>query len=136
VEIEKPRPGIERLYSQADYLLFSRHFAMSQGHATAMELLKHIADRTSAEQLICTWGEQGAYAIDRNGEALHADAIKIPTIVDSIGAGDTFNAGFIHARLRGDNLLDALRYACFLAGNKCTLDGLNQLGQFKDKHYD
>ncbi len=136
VEIEKPRPNIEQLFPFANYLFFSRHYANSQGHTDALTFLRSITGQSNPARSICAWGEAGAYAIDSKDATLHATAIDIPKVVDSIGAGDTFNAGFIHATLRGDNLYAALRYACYLAGNKCTLDGLDQLAAFKDQQYD
>ena len=49
--------------------------------------------------------------------------------MDTIGAGDTFNAAVIDALLRGESLGASLAYACRLAGAKCGqpgFDGLNR----------
>ncbi len=43
-----------------------------------------------------------------------------PVKIDSVGAGDTFNAGFIAARLHKATVPQALTFACQLAGEKCT----------------
>ena len=38
-------------------------------------------------------------------------ALPVPSVVDPVGAGDAFSAGFIAARLNGADLLPALRTA-------------------------
>jgi sugar/nucleoside kinase (ribokinase family) len=52
-------------------------------------------------------GPQGAMALE-NGEPIWVKAPEIEP-VDPTGAGDCFNAGFLHAWLRGRPLVDALR---------------------------
>lgn len=55
-------------------------------------------------------GERGATAI-RGGEIAHASALAIP-VVDTTGAGDNFNAGFIYGYLQGWDLTRTLRLGC------------------------
>jgi ketohexokinase len=45
-------------------------------------------------------------------------------VVDTLGAGDTFNAAIIHAKLAGRPLAECLHDACQLAGKKCGQQGL------------
>lgn len=54
-------------------------------------------------------GAEGSIA--QFGDRLsRADGFEVK-VVDTVGAGDAFDAGFIAARLRGDSVDDALRYA-------------------------
>jgi ketohexokinase len=48
-------------------------------------------------------------------------------VVDTLGAGDVFNAGVIDARLRGLAAERAVEWACRVAGYKCGVRGLDQL---------
>jgi ketohexokinase len=128
VEVEKPRDGIDSLMALADLLLYSRGyaehcgFAAESGGAEAFLVERHRAF-PDAEH-VCSWGAQGAYAVDRQGRMLHAPAAPPPRVIDTLGAGDTFNAGMIDARLRGLALEAALHEACRLAGRKCGQQGL------------
>jgi sugar/nucleoside kinase (ribokinase family) len=44
-----------------------------------------------------------------NGEKTIVEALPVPEIADTIGAGDSFNAGFIHAFLHGKDLETSLK---------------------------
>lgn len=126
VEIEKPRPEIERLFDGADVLLFSRDYAVARGFSEPVPFLRAL--RRDAH-VVCGWGADGAYAIGRDGRELYSPACPPTQVVDTLGAGDTFNAGIIDALARGVDLEDALQSACRLAGRKCGRLGLDGLGQ-------
>ena len=124
VEIEKARPEIERLFDLADVLLFSRHYAHARGFNDPERFLDAIAGETPACRRVLAWGAGGAYALDRDGRAFHSPACPPPRVVDTLGAGDVFNAGIIDALVRHAELEEALTRACRLAGHKCGLQGL------------
>lgn len=128
LEIEKEHDGIDELFALADVLLFSRPFARRRGHETALSLLQALHPRCPDAKLICAWGEAGAWALDRSGE-YHSPAFPPARLVDTLGAGDTFNAGVIDALLRGLDLGPALERACHLAGRKCGYAGLDFLSR-------
>ncbi len=52
-----------------------------------------------------------------NGVSLTPPAVKV---VDDVGAGDTFDAGFIHLYLRGAKLEDCLAFANIAAAYSVT----------------
>lgn len=124
VEIEKPRPGIGQLFPQADLLLLSRHYAQSMGFIQPHEFLQHMHRQAPQADLVCAWGDAGAYGLTHAGAALHSPAYPPATLVDTLGAGDTFNAGVIHARVSGLDWDGALRFGCEIAGKKCGAMGL------------
>lgn len=129
IEIEKPRPGIDRLYNYADILLFSRAFALQQGYTCADDLFDALRQQGTSALLVCSWGEQGARACDRHGNRYHQPAFVPEQVIDTLGAGDTFNAGLIHALLEGRSLETALTVACELAGRKVGQTGFAHLNR-------
>ena len=126
LEVEKPRQNIETLFPYADLILFSAAVARHHGF-TAKQLLTETRKLAANADIVCTLGEKGAVALSRHGEAIRNDAFPPQRPVDTLAAGDTFNAAMIDALLRGAPLVDALRFACQLAGNKCGQAGLHGL---------
>ncbi len=131
LEIEKPRPQIEQLFNKVNVLLFSKAFAQANAQkfaynkndaATFLRTMQQLAPKA---RLFCTWGAKGAYALDTDGTLFHCPAYPPSQIVDTLGAGDTFNAGIIDNLCRQQNLATALNHACRLAGKKCGQLGLS-----------
>lgn len=128
VEIEKPRDGIDGLFHRADVLIFSRVFAAAmspQGRAPdpAEFLRQRLAD-SRARVCLLPWGSAGAYGLERNREPVFAPAHRPPEVIDTLGAGDVFNAAIIDGLLRGLDLAPLLAYANRHAGDKCGRRGI------------
>jgi ketohexokinase len=119
LELEKLRDNIDALYPLADLLICSRHFAQQLGHTESQAFLSWMRQRASQACIIAAWGEQGAYGLGARDELCHAPAEPPLRIVDTLGAGDTFNAAVIDAALRKTSMRELLRTACNLAGKKC-----------------
>ena len=133
LEIEKPRENIEALCGLADLLLYSRIYAEHRGFVEGTGgpeafLTGQQRSFPNADH-VCTWGAAGAYGITRQGQFFHAGAYSPPHLVDTLGAGDTFNAGMIDASLRQYSLDSALQHANRLAGLKCGQPGFAGLGE-------
>jgi ketohexokinase len=127
LEVEKPRAGIETLFSYADVLIFSRAYAIHCGYDEAKAFLVHMRTLAANADLVCAWGDQGAYGLDTRGKECFSPAFVQDKVVDTIGAGDTLNAGIIHGIMAGDDLQHALESACHLAGKKCGQVGFDGL---------
>jgi len=63
------------------------------------------------EWVVCTHGSAGATALDAEGNWYEEKALTHYALVDSNGAGDAFNAGFIYAYQQGKSMGDCLKYA-------------------------
>ncbi|MDH5327436.1 MAG: PfkB family carbohydrate kinase [Gammaproteobacteria bacterium] len=132
LELEKARDDIETLVPYAHVLMCSRQFVQAHGFDSPETFLAQWpALNQAGHTQICsvTWGERGAFA-QKSGEApIFCPALELDRVVDSIGAGDTFNAGLIHAILAGGNLKQSLAFANQLAGAKCHQEGFENLTQ-------
>lgn len=129
VEIEKPRPDIEALLPWADLLLFSRAYAQACGFADAPSLFAAMRALAPQAELVCSWGAEGAWASDRDGQVYASPAFAPAQMIETLGAGDTFNAACIDARVRGLGLAEMLESASRLAGRKCGQVGFAGLGR-------
>lgn len=125
LELEKPRDGIEALFGQADLLLCSRGFARHYGFDDPGAFLQWMSERAGRATITAAWGEGGAYGLASGEPVRHAPAMRLPKTVDSLGAGDTFNAGLLDAGMKGLPLREALASGCGLAGRKCGVEGFD-----------
>lgn len=125
LEIEKVRDGLEDLISQVDLVMFSRAYAQAHGFSEAESFLRDRQATHGKVWMTCTWGEAGAWAIDQLGVVFHAPALAVQ-VVDTLGAGDVFNACLIHALATGQLLEEALHYAVKMAGWKVQQRGLTE----------
>jgi len=61
------------------------------------------------QRCLVTFGEHGALAISREGETIYEPGYRVK-VVDTLGSGDAFTAGFIHKFLRGASDREACRF--------------------------
>ncbi|NWU94831.1 KHK Ketohexokinase, partial [Upupa epops] len=117
VEVEKPREELLPLMGLGEVV---------RGCRWAPEALRGLRGRLQpGATLVCAWAEKGADAMGPDGELLHSDAFPPETLVDTLGAGDTFNAAVIFALSSGKSLQDALTLGCRIAGKKCGVQGFD-----------
>lgn len=77
--------------------------------------------------VICPWGEEGASACSLDEDIVHSPAFPPVTVVDTLGAGDTFNASTIFALSNGHTLKDSIVFGCQIAGSKVGVVGWEPL---------
>ncbi|KAL2001657.1 hypothetical protein VTN02DRAFT_1440 [Thermoascus thermophilus] len=150
VEVEKPgRPGLPEMAAEADVVFYSKSWAQDKGYTNPEEFLRSQAPHTpKASLLCCTWGEDGASALQLPSQTYtHCPAYEPPSgaaeVVDTIGAGDTFIAGMLYAITRhgtADEADDraapeawpvdrAVGFATELAGRKVAQEGFGGLAE-------
>lgn len=124
VEIEKEREELFQLFQHGDLVFVSKDVARFLGFQSAAEALVGLYPRVrKGAYLVCAWADQGADAVGPDGEVIHSPAFPPDTIVDTLGAGDTFNASVISALSKGQSMREALTYGCRIAGKKCGVQG-------------
>ncbi|MEN8234924.1 MAG: PfkB family carbohydrate kinase, partial [Actinomycetota bacterium] len=84
-----------------------------------------VADRGVA--VVAKLGRKGGATLV-DGESLHVEAPAVSDIVDAVGAGDSFNAGYLAGILSGEDPAAALRLAV-AAGTLSTRSAGGTTGQ-------
>ena len=128
LEVEKDRPALDQLWSFPDVIFFSAAFARSRGFDDPETFLGAAREWAPQAVHVLGWGEKGAWLSRPDGSREHVSARPVDPVVDSIGAGDTLIAGFIHARSRGEGSLESLQFAVRLAERKIGQQGFAGLG--------
>ncbi|XP_061788802.1 ketohexokinase isoform X4 [Nerophis lumbriciformis] len=124
VEIEKPREPLYELFAYGDVVFVSKDVARHLGFQTPQTALEGLRCRVKVGAVvICAWAEKGADALAPDGLLVHSDAFPPERLVDTLGAGDTFNAAVIHKLSNGARLEEALTFGCRVAGGKCGFHG-------------
>ena len=72
--------------------------------------------------LIVKSGRKGAF-LYTNSESIHQPAFLNREVVDSIGAGDSFGAGFIHQFIQGNSLKQCLEFGALTGAINTTRAG-------------
>lgn len=130
VEIEKTREPLYQLFPHGDVVFVSKDVARHFGFDTASAALKGFSNRLrKGATLICAWAEKGADAMGPDGTVFHSDAFPPEKLVDTLGAGDTFNAAVIYTLANGGGLQPALTFGCQIAGKKCGVHGYDGILQ-------
>jgi len=79
------------------------------------EAVRRLQKGSSRVLVVAKLGARGAMAIDAGGRTVHVPAPRVD-VVDTTGAGDSFDAGFLHAWLGGAELTDCLRLGAACGG--------------------
>ena len=127
IEIEKRRDGIEQIFNLADLYLFSKAYANNMGFDKAEKFLTQQKEYSSNADLVCSWGDKGAFALLTDNTFITSQAFPPTNVIDTIGAGDTFNAAIIHSQLSKMDWKESLEFACKVAGKKCGQIGFENL---------
>lgn len=72
--------------------------------------------------LVVKNGREGA-VLQAGNELIHQPAFLNHAVADSIGAGDSFNAGFIHAFLQGRALKNCMEFGALMGAVNTTCSG-------------
>ncbi|MEO7211626.1 PfkB family carbohydrate kinase [Mucilaginibacter sp.] len=99
-----------------------------------LEVLTGTADIIEGAQILADWGvKEVVMTLGSMGSVIFYDhtfyevpAYKPTEVVDATGCGDTYMAGYLYRRIKGDDVLDAGKFASAMAGLK-----IENAGPFK-----
>ena len=121
-DLDELYPGIEELLPKLDYFVASRDIpGRLVGERDLRKALAAVHKRYGCVLAAATLGEQGVLAWD-GSRFWHAAAYRV-RVLDSIGAGDIFHAGFIYGLLQKWPLQRQLDFACAAAALNCMAAG-------------
>jgi sulfofructose kinase len=112
--------GTRLLYNQVDYLITSEKFARQYSGEDAPRSALAALDG-SAPFIAVTWGAEGVYWQDSNGQH-HSPALDIDA-VDTTGAGDAFHGAFALGLAQGLSIRHNIRRATVTGGLTCLQAG-------------
>ena len=108
---------VERVCPYIDFAFLS----CSDLDDAATEALCRRLNAKGCGVVVATRGSKGATVFD--GTKFYRQLPHLVEPVDTMGAGDSFIAGFLTRRILGDGMEDALRFAATAAANTCKFHG-------------
>jgi sulfofructose kinase len=121
-DLDELYPGVEELLPKLDYFVASRDIpGRLTGETDLRKALPEVRKKYACVLAAATLGEEGVLAWDGT-RFWHAAAYRVK-VMDSIGAGDIFHAGFIYGLLQKWPLQRQLDFACAAAALNCMAVG-------------
>lgn len=87
-----------------------------------LSLLDSLLKKSNCEIILVTLGREGVLGVSREQKAVHIPGFAVP-VKDTTGAGDTFNAAFLAARLGKLPMVEALRFSAAASALSVTAFG-------------
>lgn len=102
-------------------------------HLTRMHEVKDALEKLApfAKNIVIKRGSKGALLLSETGEIYEMPAYLNTSVVDTIGAGDSFDAGFIFRFVKGESLINCLDFGNLAGALNTTATG--GTGAFKSK---
>jgi sugar/nucleoside kinase (ribokinase family) len=123
-------PDIQNLFPHLDLLMPNENEACRMAGVSDVETAIDILS-TKVKTLVLKRGSKGAMVV--SGTQRFAALPLSVDVVDPIGAGDSFNAGFLHQFVRGASLEDCLAFGNASAALSTTRGGGTEA--FRDANY-
>lgn len=120
---EKWNINLSELLPQLDIFMPNlTEFTLLTGTSSLGEGIEQIKQYAPELTLVVKNGVNGAFGWD-GMEILHQPAFLNEKVVDCIGAGDSFNAGFLHKFTSGASLAECMEYGALIGAVSTTKAG-------------
>ncbi len=130
--MEEWKGGLNEILPFVDILLANEQEMLAvSGKGTLKEAAGSLQRQVPV--VVLKKGRLGAEAYKSGQRYVFMEQVRVP--VDTVGAGDSFDAGFIYGFLRGCSLEESLKIGCFCGGRSVTraggVDGQPSLKELK-----
>lgn len=119
---DEARSVLLEMLPHVDVVLASEEEAQLLAGDVSPEAAARSLRAMGPEHVVVRRGADGALAVDAAGELAEEPALSVD-VVEPVGAGDAFNAGFLAGQLRGWGLSASLRLGNILGGLATTAPG-------------
>lgn len=108
--------------------------------ASVPEFCRALIEQKSLTHAVVTLGERGAFAASAKGDQVYDPGYRVP-LVDTVGSGDAFTAGFVHLLLREKPLRECVRFGNVLGAMVAAQAGATgptppgEIERFKEQGY-
>ena len=127
---------LDIILTGADLVYFNKEgFKKATGQDASKDALTSMVESYQLDGVVITLGKDGAIAFV-NGEYGSYPGFNVP-VVDTTGAGDTFNASFLYTQINKMPLRSGLEFACAAAaisvgsvGPKGNVPSLDKVAEF------
>ncbi len=92
------------------------------GAPNPKEMARIVMDKFGIKTVLVTLGEDGVYAVDASGHEVSERGVSV-TVVDTIGSGDSFSAGFVFKYLQGATLSESCRFGNLMGAMNASRKG-------------
>lgn len=96
------------LKTNDDELLITKNL-LNLKHENLKELAQETIEKYNLDIILCTLGENGAFCLTKENVFFYDPGYQID-LVDTVGSGDAFSAGFVHYYMNGHPIEEALRF--------------------------
>jgi fructokinase len=113
------------LKTNNDELLITKYLLNLQ-QSTLKDLAAETIEKYKLDIILCTLGEYGAFCLTKENGFFYDPGYQI-NLVDTVGSGDAFSAGFIHYYMNGRPIEEALQFGNAAGAKVATTTGATTL---------
>ncbi len=123
---------LEPLLEHTDILFLDENEAKGVTAAENVETAVERLKKLKVPIVIVKMGEKGAVLISSDVQ-IHQDAFPPSQFIDSIGAGDSFDTGFLFSYYKTKELKKSIEFAAHVASKSCEgVGGTNRFPRYKE----